>query len=203
MALHGFPTRLKLIPSGISSNGFGSKMPRLVTTMSDPFRWGVTAERQDPTRGSPRETLVHMTAGTSVAQRGFFVSALVVAVASCSGGSQQPTQAAATPPPASFVNKVWRVESSSSGSETGGLYVFLSDGTLLISSPHGTPSLGKWKQDAGGLTMIEEGLSYKVNVLKLSADEFRIMINNPGSAVEIGFAPADKPAAASSVPASR
>ena len=144
-----------------------------------------------------------MTAGISVVQRGFFVSALVVALASCSGGSQQPTQAAATPPPASFVNKVWRVESSSSGSETGVLYVFLSDGTLLISSPHGTPSLGKWKQDAGGLTMIEEGLSYKVNVLKLSADEFRIMINNPGSAVEIGFAPADKPAAASSVPASR
>jgi len=42
-----------------------------------------------------------------------------------------------------------------------------------------------------------------VNVLKLSADEFRIMINNPGSAVEIGFAPADKPAAGSNVPGSR
>ena len=81
--------------------------------------------------------------------------------------------------------------------------MFLSDGTLLISSTHGTPSVGKWKEDTGGLTMTEDGLPYKVNVLKLSADEFRIMINNPGSAVEIGFAPADKPPAGSSVPGSR
>jgi len=144
-----------------------------------------------------------MTAGFFVVQRGFVVSALVVALASCSRGSPQPTQAAATPPPTSFVNKVWRVESSSSGSDTGALYVFLSDGTLLISSTHGTPSVGNWKEDTGGLTIVEEGLPYKVNVLKLSADEFRIMINNPGSAVEIGFAPADKPAAGSNVPGSR
>jgi hypothetical protein len=97
------------------------------------------------------------------------------------------------------VNKVWRVASSSSGGETGVLYVFLSDGTLVVSSPHGTPALGKWKQDADGLTMIEEGLSYKVNVLRLSPDEFRIMINNPGSAVEIAFAPADQPVVGSKV----
>ena len=42
-----------------------------------------------------------------------------------------------------------------------------------------------------------------MNVLKLSVDEFRITTGTiPGSAVEIGSAPADKPAAASSVPAS-
>jgi len=98
----------------------------------------------------------------------------------------------AAPPPAkpTFVNKVWRVASSSS-LEPGMLYVFLSDGTLVISSPHGTPSLGSWKPSGDGLTMIEEGIAYKVDVLALSAREFRVMINNPGHAVEIAFAPAD------------
>jgi hypothetical protein len=112
--------------------------------------------------------------------------------ASCSRPSPQANQPAAAASPVSFVNKVWRVASSSSGLETGVLYVFLSDGTLVISSPHGTPSFGKWTQEGDGLTMIEEGLPYKVNVLKLSADEFRIMINNPGNAVEIAFAPAEQ-----------
>jgi hypothetical protein len=123
------------------------------------------------------------------------VFSLTLAVAACSGGSERTDQAPPPAPPVSFVNKVWRV-ASSSGVEPGMLYVFLSDGTLVVSSPHGTPALGTWKQDGSGLTMIEGGLSYKVNVLKLSADEFRIMINNPGSAVEIAFAPADQPAAA-------
>jgi hypothetical protein len=113
--------------------------------------------------------------------------------ASCSRESPGASQPAATASPVSFVNKVWRVASSSSGLETGVLYVFLSDGTLVISSPHGTPAFGKWKQESDGLTMIEEGLSYKVNVLKLSADEFRIMINNPGNAVEIAFVAAEQP----------
>ena len=38
--------------------------------------------------------------------------------------------------------------------------------------------------------MTEDGLSYRVRVLKLSADEFRIMIDSPGNAVEIAFVPA-------------
>jgi hypothetical protein len=130
-----------------------------------------------------------------VVRRTLLTMVFGAAVVSCSRESPPASQPAATPPPAGFVNKVWRVASSSSGAETGVLYVFLSDGTLVISSPHGTPSLGAWKKDADGLTMIEEGLSYKVNVLKLSADEFRIMINNPGNAVEIAFVAAEQPAA--------
>jgi hypothetical protein len=108
--------------------------------------------------------------------------------AACSGKAQPPAQVAAAP--ASFVTKVWRVRSSSS-IEPGMLYVFLSDGTLVISSPHGTPTLGQWKPAGPGLTMIEEGRPYAVDVLNLSAGEFRIMINNPGDAVEIAFEPAD------------
>jgi hypothetical protein len=133
-------------------------------------------------------------------RRALFVAALAVVLPACSRETEQASQPPPTPPAVSFVNKVWRVASSSSGSEAGVLYVFLSDGTLVISSPHGTPSFGKWQHDGDGLTMIEEGLPYKVNVLKLSADEFRIMINNPGNAVEIAFAPADQSVVSSKVP---
>jgi hypothetical protein len=119
------------------------------------------------------------------------VLALCLAAAAFSPGcSKSAPPVRETAAPVSFVNKVWRVQSSSS-IEPGMLYVFLSDGTLVISSPHGTPSLGTWKPAGAGLTMIEDGRSYPVDVLKLSADEFRIMINNPGDAVEIAFAPAD------------
>jgi hypothetical protein len=118
------------------------------------------------------------------------VVGLAPALAGCSDRPAAPPRAQAPAPKPTFVNKVWRVTSSSS-IEPGMLYVFLSDGTLVISSPHGTPSLGSWKPAGDGLTMIEEGIPYKVDVLKLSADEFRIMINNPGNAVEIAFAPAD------------
>jgi hypothetical protein len=139
-----------------------------------------------------------MTRGLHVGLRVLLLFAIAATVGSCSGGSPA-NPPAGTAAPASFINRVWRVASSSSGAETGVLYVFLSDGTLVISSPHGTPSVGKWKQDAGGLTMIEEGISYKVSVLTLSADEFRIMIDNPGNAVEISFVPADQPLGGSKV----
>jgi len=135
---------------------------------------------------------------------------LALAGAACSDRAAVPPATTRTPAPKpTFVNKVWRVASSSS-IEPGMLYVFLSDGTLVISSPHGTPALGSWKPAGDGLTMVEEGIPYKVDVLKLSADEFRIMINNPGNAVEIAFVPAggeaqirgaaapDQPAAAAS-----
>ncbi len=89
----------------------------------------------------------------------------------------------------SFVNRVWEVESSSSVAP-GTLYVFLSDGTLLITSAHGTPLLGSWRYAGRELTMIEEGRPYKVAILQSSAGEFRIRITNPGEPVEIGFVPA-------------
>jgi hypothetical protein len=121
----------------------------------------------------------------------------------CSDSSRPRDQATAEPAAPGFVNRVWRVASSSSNIEPGVLYVFLSDGTLVISSPHGTPALGSWKPDGTGLTIIEEGRPYKVDVLKLSQDEFRIMINNPGSAVEIAFAPAEQSSRARPAPAPR
>ena len=88
----------------------------------------------------------------------------------------------------SFVNRVWRV-SNSSGVAPGTLYVFLSEGTLVITSPNSKPALGRWKYEDGSFTMVEEGVPYKVDVLKLSKDEFRIRSNNPGEPVEITLVP--------------
>jgi hypothetical protein len=114
----------------------------------------------------------------------------ILVVAACSSG-QAPEPPAGVPAAStvSFVNKVWEVSQSSSVAP-GTLYVFLSDGTLVITSQKSRPSLGTWKQAAGLLTMVEEGISYRVNVVKLTADEFVIISNNPGRAVEITLVPA-------------
>jgi len=92
---------------------------------------------------------------------------------------------------ASFVNKVWRVRESS-GAAPGQLYVFLSEGTLVMASPNSKPAFGTWKYEGGALTMVEEGIPYKTDILKLSKDEFRIRSNNPGGAVEITLVPAEE-----------
>jgi hypothetical protein len=92
-----------------------------------------------------------------------------------------------------FVDKVWRVEKSSAGT-VGTLYVFLSDGTLLIASATGTPALGAWTYDGGVLTMIEEGIPSKADILASSAEEFRIRSHNPRGAVDIALTRAKSPA---------
>jgi hypothetical protein len=107
-----------------------------------------------------------------------------VALAACSSSAGSP---AAQSEPASrpgFVNKVWRV-SESAAVARGTLYVFLSEGTLLITSEHSKPALGRWAYAGGVLTMVEESIAYKVDILNLSDREFHIRSNNPGGAVEI------------------
>jgi hypothetical protein len=96
-------------------------------------------------------------------------------------GAPEPARAAAT-----FINKVWAVDDSPTVAR-GQLYVFLSEGTLVIASGTGTPSLGKWKQENGLLTMTEEGIAYPTDILELTADRFRVRSHNPGEAVEIGM----------------
>ncbi len=91
-----------------------------------------------------------------------------------------------------FINIVWRVSESPSVAP-GTFYVFLSDGTLLVASPHGKPAVGTWRDAAGVLTMVEEGVPYQVDVLNVTHDEFRIRSHNPGKPAEITFVPAEKP----------
>lgn len=97
-------------------------------------------------------------------------------------------QAAAAGKPG-FVNKVWEV-SLSTGVTPGMLYVFLSDGTLVMTSRNSQPAFGRWTYVNGALTMIEDGQEYKTDILALSNDEFRIRSNNPGGSVEIAMVPA-------------
>jgi hypothetical protein len=92
-------------------------------------------------------------------------------------------------PSTSFVNKVWRVKESTSVAP-GTFYVFLEDGTLVVTSPHGKPALGKWKRNRGGLAVVEEGIPYSVEVLALSRDTFKVRIRNPGVPVDITLVPA-------------
>ncbi len=94
--------------------------------------------------------------------------------------------------PVTFVNKVWTV-AESTGMSPDQLAVFLSEGTLVFASTHGTPALGTWKYDGGSLTMIEEGLPYKVDILELSNNEFRIRSYNPGGFIETRFVLAEGP----------
>jgi hypothetical protein len=77
--------------------------------------------------------------------------------------------------------------------EPGTLYTFLSEGTLVVASPHGRPSLGSWKYTRDTLTLVEEGLPHPADVLALSADQLRIRVRSPGPALEITLTPADTP----------
>ena len=119
--------------------------------------------------------------------RALLIVSLVVA--GCSKPASQPVS---QPERVGFVNRVWKVEASSSVSP-GMMYVFLSDGTLVITSPNGRPAFGTWKSENGKLTMVEESLEYAVDVLALDANRFRIRIHNPGEPVEITFVRAETP----------
>ncbi|MDI9238628.1 hypothetical protein QLQ15_06825 [Lysobacter sp. LF1] len=95
--------------------------------------------------------------------------------------------APATVEPAAFVDRVWQV-TESSAVERGTTYAFLSDGTLVIDSPNGTPMRGKWSFENGALTMVEEDIPYRIDILELSASTFRIRSHNPGEPVDIAMA---------------
>ncbi|UTA54269.1 hypothetical protein L3D22_18575 [Lysobacter soli] len=86
--------------------------------------------------------------------------------------------------PAAFVDKVWRVKSSSAV-EADTVYAFLADGTLVIDSPNGTPMHGQWRFEGGKLTMVEEGQSYPTDILRLDASELHLRSHNPGTPVDI------------------
>jgi hypothetical protein len=97
-------------------------------------------------------------------------------------GTTTPPPAASTAP--AFADRVWRV-TGSSAVETGSTYTFLTGGTLLMDSPHGTPATGSWSYTGDRLTMTEEGITYPVDIVLLQDNRFTIRSNNPGGAVMI------------------
>ena len=94
---------------------------------------------------------------------------------------------------ASFVNKVWVVTESKKVAP-GEFRVFLSDGTLVMTSPHAKPAFGTWRYDDGQLTITEEGRDYATDILDLSESAFRIRMHSPGEPIEILFAAAEQSA---------
>ncbi|WP_162159753.1 hypothetical protein [Cystobacter fuscus] len=110
--------------------------------------------------------------------------------AGCATPRGTPPTAPAPTAPASFINRVWKVDTSPT-IQKGQLYVFLSEGTLVVAATNGTPSLGTWRYQKGALTMVEESIAYPVDILELTADTFRIRVRNPGEPVEMTLVPAD------------
>jgi len=130
-----------------------------------------------------------------VFRRGAHALLLALALAGCAQEHSAP--GSSNGPPAdhlSFVNKVWQVKQSS-GVEPGQLYTFLSDGTLVIASKHGKPSLGTWTYvDSDSVfTTIEDGIPYQTDILALTDSLFSIRSHNPGQPVDIVLVPADHP----------
>lgn len=121
------------------------------------------------------------------------VTAMSAAPQPPSPGAQPPNPPSQPPvleqPPETIVNRVWVVASSPSVAP-GTLYTFLSEGTLVVASPTGTPSLGRWRFERGQLTIVEEGREYPAEMLELSESRFRIRVRNPGTPTEITLAPA-------------
>ena len=157
---------------------------------------GVRRRRAHPGVASPlgahREEVRGAPADAAVKSRKLLPVACALALACARPAASPPAPSAAAP--VGFVNRVWKVERSSSVSPDT-LYVFLSDGTLVVTSPQGKPSLGTWKSEGGKLTMVEEGVSYPVDVLALDAGRFSIRSHNPGEPVDIEMVPAPSPAA--------
>lgn len=127
-----------------------------------------------------------------------FLAALF-AVAGCSAPDSS-RKAPSPTIPASFVNRVWVVAESPQVAP-GELRVFLSEGTLVMASTHGTPAFGTWRQHDGHLTITEEGLEYEVDILELSGNAFRIRMHGPGEPVDIRFQPAGQPPGTENSPA--
>ena len=121
----------------------------------------------------------------------------LVLSAACSAPAPEADSAPVAAAPAdsvapSFVNRVWTVAESEQVA-AGDTRVFLEGGTLVMTSPNATPAFGAWRVEDGQLIITEEGIDYRVDVLELTADRFRIRINSPGEPVTILFRPADQP----------
>jgi uncharacterized membrane protein len=122
---------------------------------------------------------------------GFAIVFAALLACSDRGGGREATPESAPQKPASFVNQVWTVADSPSGA-SGELYVFLSEGTLLIASPDAKPSVGRWSRSGDGLTMIEGGLPYEVEILALDSSEFRFRMHAMGKTADFRLVPADQ-----------
>lgn len=89
--------------------------------------------------------------------------------------------------PDAYINRVWRV-AAGSDIPAGAYYVFLAEGDVLITSPTGTPSLGRWRPSTNSsLDIFEEGQRYRTRIVELNDRTFVIEMENPGATTRIVF----------------
>ena len=128
---------------------------------------------------------------------GMFLAACTQSPPPSSGAPQTApptsTQTTADPQTAKprFVDRVWRVDSSSAVAP-GTTYAFLADGTLVINAPSSTAAYGHWTYTNAALVMIEEGIAYPTDILALDEHSFAIRSHNPGEPVDIKLVAADE-----------
>ncbi|MDP2227377.1 MAG: hypothetical protein Q8J78_07855 [Moraxellaceae bacterium] len=115
---------------------------------------------------------------------------LVLAVSACSKKDEAASEAAtAVAGQPGYVNKVWKV-SASNGVAPGQLYVFLSEGTLIMASSSGRPVVGAWEGGEKELNMIEGGVPHRTEILSLKSDELKLKTHHPNGAIDITLVPA-------------
>jgi hypothetical protein len=108
-------------------------------------------------------------------------------------GAAAPAAAASTAKPdcapaAPFADRVWRVRESTAVAP-GTLYIFLSDGTLVVAADKQSPSFWRWTYRDGALTLIEESVAYPTDILSLNDKELTLRSHNPGEDVLITLVP--------------
>lgn len=152
-----------------------------------------------PTASPPAVVAVPAAPTAAAAQAGTGTGTAVGAVAAGVAPAATPAWPAAGPeasaavggarstePWRGFVNRVWRV-SRSNTVEAGTLYAFLGDGTLVITSPNGTPGVGRWSFDGQRFRIVEMGRPYPVTMNEQGPDGFAMRVEGPGEPVEIDF----------------
>jgi hypothetical protein len=108
------------------------------------------------------------------------------APAAAAGTAAEPAGGRAETAVPDFANRVWKVAKGSEG-DPGTFYVFLADGSLLIASPHGTPSLGDWHYSGDVLTMVEDGVPHQATLVRSTPDTFAVRIAGAGRPVLVTF----------------
>jgi hypothetical protein len=134
----------------------------------------------------------------SMRMRTCIVATLVAACSACSPPPATERATVAEAPPATqptdarprFVDVDWRVVSSSAVA-IGTRYRFAADGSLRIEAEGSTPGIGRWTFEDGKLVMIEEGIAYPTEILRLDAGHFTIRSHNPGTPVDIAMVRGD------------
>ena len=93
-----------------------------------------------------------------------------------------------------LVSTVWRI-TNPAGRPLGSFYLFLPNGTLVMTSCVETYRLATWRaEETDRLTIAEDPtVSYTADILALREDSLRLRLNLRSEQVELAFEPAQAP----------